>query len=237
VSTPSGQEIGIGIPNADTARPATRTSSGTTIYTNPASNSATAVQVIREGVRQLFTLSNHSAPTAFVIPLRLPAGVSLYADGAGGYYIASAAHSGRVTTTDVHIEAPWARDALGRSLHTIYTVEGNQLTQHIDTSGATFPVVADPSVSFGWYIYVHLSGKDQRALVQGGIWGSGAVVAALTCAGLTPIGVAICGGGWMALAGILSSYVSDYFSPGCTLTLKFSYGGFHLSGHSLSGCH
>ena len=50
-------------------------------------------------------------------------------------------------TADVvmgHLPAPWAVDATGTQLPTGYVVEGDQLTQTVDTSGAVFPVVADP---------------------------------------------------------------------------------------------
>ncbi len=48
--------------------------------------------------------------------------------------------------------APWARDSAGRALPTAYVVEGNNLTQTIDTAGATFPVVADPWWGTAWKV-------------------------------------------------------------------------------------
>jgi hypothetical protein len=47
------------------------------------------------------------------------------------------------------IGAPWAVDAAGKTLTTSYTFTGNAITQKVDTTGATFPVVADPTVTFG----------------------------------------------------------------------------------------
>jgi hypothetical protein len=56
----------------------------------------------------------------------------------------------RVTT----IKAPWAVDAVGKSLPTKYTFANGVLTQKVDTVGASFPVVADPAGwSFGWCMY------------------------------------------------------------------------------------
>jgi hypothetical protein len=50
------------------------------------------------------------------------------------------------------VAAPWARDARGRSLPTHYEQQGEGgLRQVVDTRGATFPVVADPKYSLGFY--------------------------------------------------------------------------------------
>src|SRR5438552_2339042 len=73
--------------NADTARDAQTTATGTTIYTDPATNSATAVQATTDGVRQLFTLNNADAPTDFTVPLTLPDSAQLVATEDGGYDI------------------------------------------------------------------------------------------------------------------------------------------------------
>ncbi|MCJ1704313.1 MULTISPECIES: hypothetical protein [unclassified Rathayibacter] len=66
------------------------------------------------------------------------------------------------------IEAPWAVDALGRSLSTHYEISGSTLTQVIDTAEAAFPVVADPTVDFfGLYIQVHLNRQESFTAVGG----------------------------------------------------------------------
>lgn len=50
------------------------------------------------------------------------------------------------------VAAPWARDAQGRSLPTHYQLrDDGTLRQVVDTRGATFPVVADPKYSIGFY--------------------------------------------------------------------------------------
>lgn len=43
------------------------------------------------------------------------------------------------------MDAPWAVDANGVKLPTAFEVDGTRIVQTIDTAGATFPVVADPS--------------------------------------------------------------------------------------------
>lgn len=66
------------------------------------------------------------------------------------------------------IDAPWAIDAEGRSLPTHYEITGSTLTQIVDTTGASFPVVADPTVNFyGPYIQVRLNKAESYAAIGG----------------------------------------------------------------------
>lgn len=66
------------------------------------------------------------------------------------------------------IDAPWAVDANGSSLPTHYVISGTTLTQIVDTTGAAFPVVADPTVNFyGPYIQVHLNRHESITAVSG----------------------------------------------------------------------
>ncbi|OSP08769.1 hypothetical protein B7W94_03790 [Microbacterium sp. LEMMJ01] len=66
------------------------------------------------------------------------------------------------------IDAPWAIDAAGQSLPTHYEISGSTLTQIVDTTGANFPVVADPTVQFfGPYIQVHLNKAESRTAIGG----------------------------------------------------------------------
>ncbi|MBN1174207.1 MAG: hypothetical protein JXA67_18695 [Micromonosporaceae bacterium] len=111
---------------------------------------STSVQVLVEGnVRAAVTLHERGAPTDHPFTFELPAGYSLrLSPDDGGVDIVAADNAfviGRVG-------APWAKDATGRALRTWYTVDGATVTQHIDTSGATYPVVADPDVKYncGW---------------------------------------------------------------------------------------
>lgn len=78
------------------------------------------------------------------------------------------------------ISAPWAKDANGNSLPTTYTLQGTDLIQTVDTTGATFPVVADPHISFGWAVYVRWSASEVHGVAHKIAVG-------------TPIVAAICG--------------------------------------------
>lgn len=79
-----------------------------------------------------------------VIPIDVPPGGSLIKDSTGGMRLmVGGAMVG-------YIYQPWARDAAGRMLATSYSWNGRQLIQHVDLSGARFPVQADPHYTCSW---------------------------------------------------------------------------------------
>lgn len=90
-----------------------------------------------------------------------------------------------------YFSAPWARDAEGRYLPTNYTVNGNVITQHIDTSGATYPVVADPTsgCGLGW-CSVYFNRAETNGVAAGGPYAATAISAA--CALANPIAGGAC---------------------------------------------
>lgn len=92
--------------------------------------------------------------------LSLPAGQVARPGGSGGLLITDV--SGRVFYGAVR--APWAVDATGRQLGTTYSLEGGTIVQHVDTRGAVYPIVADPWVSFGWFVYVNYSRSEVQTL-------------------------------------------------------------------------
>jgi hypothetical protein len=80
------------------------------------------------------------------------------------------------------LAAPWAKDARGASLRTWYTVVGNRLTQHVDTAGATYPIAADPKLTFGWGIYLNITGAEIKAIATAVI-GAGGLTIYTVCNG------------------------------------------------------
>lgn len=92
------------------------------------------------------------------------------------------------------IEAPWAMDAAGKSLPTSYAVNGNILTQNVDTAGAVFPVVADPSYAAGFYRVpvFYITYTRAETIRMHDLLGLSAPSAILSCAYLGPAAVA-CG--------------------------------------------
>ena len=150
VTTRTGETITVSLPPIGT-RPEARTSpAGTTVYADARSGSATAVQATADGVRELFTIQNAAAPHAFTIELRLPTGAIMTPDGDGEFDIVTRRNDSGPTTTLVHIAAPWAKDATGKLLPSSYTLDGTSLTQQVNTAGATYPVIADPQITWGW---------------------------------------------------------------------------------------
>jgi hypothetical protein len=87
-----------------------------------------------------------------------------------------------------YVEKPWALDATGKGLTTKYVISGGAITQEADTRGATFPIVADPSVKLGihivpvaylqytwtetWWVrpYSVWWSRVVRSLLLGGVW-------------------------------------------------------------------
>lgn len=76
------------------------------------------------------------------------------------------------------LNEPWARDANGVELRTFYSVDGNVVTQHVDTAEAAFPVVADPTTGcgFGW-CSVYFNREETKGIAAGGATAVGAVTA------------------------------------------------------------
>jgi hypothetical protein len=122
-------------------------------------NLRTLVQEPTDGVAALAVLEDGQSSAVF--NGMLPAG-STVTPTAGGDHQVLTPDGTRLT-----VKAPWARDAAGKSLPTSYTFAPGQITQNVDTAGATFPVVADPSVSFGWRVYVRYSAAEVRDQVTG----------------------------------------------------------------------
>jgi hypothetical protein len=128
-----------------------------------ASDSAdSVVQDQPGGVREL-TVLNHGSTAKFV--LSLPAGTTLHATSTGGFLALN-----RAAQAMGMIAAPWAVDARGKLLPTRYTADGKVIVQSVDTRGAVYPIVADPS--FHWYwdgVVITLSWADQMAVAEGGL--------------------------------------------------------------------
>ncbi|WP_270978999.1 hypothetical protein [Clavibacter sp. CT19] len=90
------------------------------------------------------------------------------------------------------LEAPWARDASGRSLKTSYSISGNVLIQHVETGDAMFPVVADPSTGCGiGYCSIYFNHSETHDLATAGIIALGGATGACGLAG--PEAIAACG--------------------------------------------
>ncbi|MFD9535802.1 hypothetical protein [Streptomyces sp. NPDC060010] len=135
------------------------------MYPDAAPSTDLSVQpTIGGAVRSLITLKDSKAPTNQRFDLNLPAGSELAATADGGYEIVDRIDADTSVAIGA-IDAPWAKDAVGNDVPTTYRLEGNTLIQQIHvTSSTAFPVVADPSVSFGRGIYVKFNRSETSSI-------------------------------------------------------------------------
>lgn len=159
----NGTSLRLHLPETNTVT-GVKSGAGTIVYADAARSTDLAVQPTADGgARALVTLKNSTAPDEYRFGLDLPPGTELIADGHGGYLIAKSGDQG--ATVVGSIDAPWAKDANGKSVPTSYRVEGGALVQKVTTTADTaFPVVADPKVSVGWNVYLKFSKAEVKAL-------------------------------------------------------------------------
>lgn len=138
-----GVDVEIGLPFATEAE-AGDIVDGSVVYDNN-NGSTTTPLVNTDGSLQIVTtIADASAPSAFTYDLELEEGSTVALQGDGSVEIVDA--GGAVVAT---VAAPWAFDANGAPVPTHYTVHGYELTQVVEHSGAAYPVVADPKLTFG----------------------------------------------------------------------------------------
>ena len=171
-----------------------------------------------DGLQVLSALASGSTAT---FDVSLPTGLKLV-------QVANAVEiqdtTGQVTIGQ--FKAPWALDANNKKLPTHYAVKGSSVVQTIDTRGAAYPVVADPWVTFGWNIYLHLEPWFQKSLLGAGVTGAATMIAALICTPSIaggPVAVAACFGVIAAAAWTLWSVIDHYWSPTRVIVLKFAW--------------
>lgn len=137
---------------------------GTVVYPSEDSTDV-AVQTTDEGVRVHTILRDPSAPTEYTYALEgvLP---ELNADGSVSLTIAAEDEGEGAILVVGAIAAPWAVDANGNVVPTRYRVDGATLVQEVDhlAGNYTYPIVADPSVSLGRYIYVRYSKAEVQRI-------------------------------------------------------------------------
>ena len=164
--------------------------SGLAVYGNGA-DSAFALSTAKTGANAGYVvIAAATAPTVYQFQLTVdggPAGLRLAAggvvdvlDGAG---------------TVVNSLAPaWAKSADGTEVPTSYSVAGNILTQTVEHSGASYPVVADPLIRCDGLWCTALLSRAETRQVASGSFAPGAL-----CAWFGPVG-RLCStlilGGW-----------------------------------------
>lgn len=97
-------------------------------------------QTTEAGGQLIYVMEDATADPTVTINTEVPAGYSWLPSEDGGVALQSADSE----TPLVVVSAPWAVDAAGTPLNTSFSVTEAGLVQTIDTTGAVFPVVADP---------------------------------------------------------------------------------------------
>jgi hypothetical protein len=139
---PAGQAVSIQLNGS--AGTTSRVAGNLTVTPNALPYIDAAVKADAAGSSHIVVLKDSAASSNIAFTVT-KAGTRLVADPLGGVTLVD--EKGKY---DSRISAPWAYDAKGRSLPTSFTVTGNVITQHINTYGASFPVVADPHWTWGY---------------------------------------------------------------------------------------
>lgn len=129
------------------------------------------IQQLENSVRLFSVIADSSSATSTSYAVTLPAGESLELDPLGGVVVL------RDHKAVGRFNAPWAIDSTDKSLPTSYTLDGNTITQTVDTAGAVFPVVADPHYTWGittGTVYFNVSETQKMAASAAFVAGLGA---------------------------------------------------------------
>lgn len=103
------------------------------------------------GVQTLIEIEGPGAPTEYSFPFELPEGLRLELQPDGSVFVEDPAG-----TPTAMIDVPWALDAHGDAVPTFFRVDGDSLTQVIDTTAVSaYPVIADPDL---WFIVANSAG-------------------------------------------------------------------------------
>ncbi|MFL2001295.1 hypothetical protein [Microbacterium sp. A1-JK] len=186
-----GREVGVDRQQAPTYGD---TATGATVYTDESHGYVVGIGAGGTNAGYV-VLENDSAPTSHEFAIGTDGdSLSLLEDGSALVSDSSGAGINLIA-------APWARDANGVELPTHYTVEGNVLTQHIDTAGAVFPVVADPTseCGIGW-CSIYFNRTETSAIAAGSAEGATAVAAG--CAAVNIIIGGLCAAGFGLTAAV-----------------------------------
>ena len=217
VTTEGGTKLGVSLAGA--SAPGSVEKNGAHLYKGVARDVDAAVLSENGTVQFVTILNTERAGSTQRYSLDLPAGTHLEAVGSGFFIVDGKAIVGVIA-------APWAKDASGRSLSTSYTVDGSTLVQHINTQDAQYPIVADPKISYGWYVYIRFNPLERREISLAVGAAGGAIGSGIICAEGGPLAVILCGAVGGVAAAVIFEFVYDSRSnrPECGLEVRFRAG-------------
>ena len=194
-SAADGAVVTVGLPTELALSAAQVADDGTVVY--PAAHGDAAVQAQSDGTVAIHSvLQDKSAPTRFTYAF---SGARLVALDDGSVLLVDPVSPATVIGA---IAPGWAVDAAGAPVRTSYLVHGNTLVQVVyPDASTTYPVVADPSVSFGWKVYVTFNRTEVHTIANSPLTPK-AKYAAIICA-VVPVP-------WIAAAcGLLTYDIAD----------------------------
>ncbi|WP_148285559.1 hypothetical protein [Microbacterium sp. B24] len=130
-----------------------------------------------------------------------------------------------------YLQRAWATDSTGKQLPTSYTVSGNVITQNIDISNASFPVIADPSYGCGvGWCSIYFNRSETHDWATGGVLALGGAAAACGLGG--PVAIAACG----VAAGAIGATAVIADNHGQCVGFLFTPAGYNPFVHSDEHC-
>lgn len=192
VSLPAGLDLASGVVASD----------GTLVFSANAGGADAAVQILENGSARIQTIiPDASAQHEFTY--RFGDGVTpiLTEDGA---VLLTTALDGSSSTVIGELAVPWAVDAAGQAVETAYVIEGDAVTQQVDAEReATYPILADPSISYGLGIYYHFNRAETTTLAGYGLAGAASITAGCAALGslAAGIGAVVAGAACAAVGG------------------------------------
>lgn len=226
--------VAIGLPPTASGAAGVATTNGTIVYRGSQSTTSTAVQIGDQNLRILAVAQNAAQLRGLDYSV---SGAQPVLQPDGSVQLVARSPQGAEAIVGV-VAAPWAKDADGRNLQTEYLVEGNRLRQVVHTTASTtYPVVADPSVSFGWNVYVKFNRSETQYIATSPV--SPKVKYASILCGLVPVPLVAAGCavvGYDVASSIVNTFVSANNVGRCVqITYPYTWAGMP-SGWNVVSC-
>lgn len=158
VNVTTGAVVEVAVPHL----PAVDSRDAVSVVSDGSGESA-VVHATAAGAQILFSVESPAPSLSLDVETTTPNGSRWVAQRDGSLHLRD--DSG---VTAMVMGAPWAIDARGRALETRFAVDGNTITQLVDSSDAQFPVVADPSL--WWFVGTSaLCAAEIASLAVGGV--------------------------------------------------------------------
>lgn len=199
--------LSISLPTEASSADGVAANNGTVVYAAGPNGVATAVQASTNAVQVHTVIGGSDSPTQFTYPI---SGAIPVMRTDGGVDLQSSASTPERQIAIGQVAAPWAVDAAGKAVATHYQVRGNSIVQIVDVTSTTkFPVVADPSISYGWLIYVTFNRSESVRIANNNITDKAKYVAVVCAVIPNSVVAGMCG---MATYDVVSSIVSTFNS-------------------------